>query len=179
MRSLSPLLALAILLPACGSEEKPDEPLPGPVGELTLRSPAFRNGSAIPGRYTCAGEGISPPLAWSGVPRRTKELVLLMEDPDADRFVHWTVLAISPTLKRLTQGRVPRGAVETENSFGKRGWGPPCPPKGDEPHRYVFALYATSVRLGLGPDSAPDEVRQGLADRSLARGTLTGRFGRR
>jgi phosphatidylethanolamine-binding protein (PEBP) family uncharacterized protein len=68
--------------------------------------------------------------------------------------------------------------VETENSFGERGWGGPCPPEGDEPHRYVFALYALRRRLGLDRDASPDEVREGLADAGLARGTLTGRVGR-
>jgi Raf kinase inhibitor-like YbhB/YbcL family protein len=73
---------------------------------------------------------------------------------------------------------VPGGAVETDNSFGKRGWAGPCPPEGDEPHRYVFALYATDAELGLGADASPDEVRSRLAAHSLARGRLTARFGR-
>jgi Raf kinase inhibitor-like YbhB/YbcL family protein len=73
---------------------------------------------------------------------------------------------------------VPRGAVETDNSFGKRGWGAPCPPKGDKSHRYVFALYATDAPLSLDEHSSPDEVRQALADHGLARGVLTARYRR-
>ena len=73
---------------------------------------------------------------------------------------------------------MPAGAIETENSFGKRGWGPPCPPKGAAPHRYVFALYAADRPLGLGAQASPDAVRAALAGHALARGVLTVRFGR-
>jgi Raf kinase inhibitor-like YbhB/YbcL family protein len=152
--------------------------LPGATRRLTLTSAAFQDGAPIPTRYTCDGAGRSPPLAWSGIPRETKELALVAQDLDAARFVHWTVLGISPSETRLPEGRVPHGALETENGFGRHGWGGPCPPKGEAPHRYVFALYAESTRLKLGRDATPEEVRQRLAKDSIARGTLTGRFGR-
>jgi Raf kinase inhibitor-like YbhB/YbcL family protein len=113
------------------------------------------------------------------VPPQARELALVVEDPDAGRFVHWTVLKIAPTQRRLGEGSVPSGAVETDNSFGKHGWGAPCPPKGDEPHRYIFAVYATDAPLDLDERSSPDEVRRQLAEHGLARGVLTGRYGRR
>ena len=172
------IVAVGVLLSACGGGEKAEEPLPSAAAKLQLRSPAFRDGGTIPKRHTCEGRDLSPPLSWSGMPRRTRQLALLVEDPDADRFVHWTVLEIPGGGTRLQEGRVPPGAMETENSFGKRGWTGPCPPDGDRPHRYVFALYATDADLGLGADSSPDEVRARLAGHSLARGTLTARFGR-
>jgi Raf kinase inhibitor-like YbhB/YbcL family protein len=143
-----------------------------------LSSPAFRDGATIPNRFTCSGDGISPPLAWSDVSRETKELALLVEDPDADRFPHWTVLGIPPANDGIAAGRAPRGTVETKNGFGDRGWGGPCPPKGEPPHRYVFTLYALDAPLGLGADASPDEVRRAVGEHALARGTLTGRFGR-
>ena len=46
------------------------------------------------------------------------------------RFLHWTVLGIPPSSAGIAEGRVPKGAVVTENSFGKPGWGAPCPPGG-------------------------------------------------
>jgi Raf kinase inhibitor-like YbhB/YbcL family protein len=121
---------------------------------------------------------VSPPLAWSGIPDRARELALLVDDPDADRFPHWTVLAIPPADDGIATGRTPRGAVETENGFGDRGWGGPCPPEGEPPHRYVFTLYALDATLELGGDASPDDVRRAVRDHALARGTLTGRFGR-
>lgn len=172
------LLLLAALPAGCGGGDKPSEPLPEAARSITITSPAFRDGGSIPKRFTCDGNGSSPALRWSGVPARARELTLVVEDPDADRFVHWTVLSIPADAAGTAEGRVPAGAVETENSFGKRGWGGPCPPEGDDPHRYVFALYAADAPLGLGKDSSPDEVRAALSDHAIARGTLTGRFGR-
>lgn len=172
------LVAAATLLAGCGGGDKADEPLPEAGGKLRLESPAFHQGGDIPTKFSCDGADVSPALAWRGVPSGTRELALVMEDPDAGGFVHWTVLGIRPGTSRVREGQIPAGAVETENSFGERGWGGPCPPEGDEPHRYVFALYALRRRLGLDRDASPDEVRAGLADAGLARGTLTGRFGR-
>jgi Raf kinase inhibitor-like YbhB/YbcL family protein len=179
VRSLGPLVAvIVLLLAACGGGEKAGEPLPRAAGMLRLASPAFPPGGTIPRRFTCDGDGTSPPLAWSGVPRGARELALVVEDPDADRFVHWTVLRIAPARRRIAAGSAPPGAVQTDNSFGHRGWGAPCPPKGDAPHRYVFALYAAGAPLDLNADSSPDDVRRELAAHALARGLLTGRFGR-
>jgi Raf kinase inhibitor-like YbhB/YbcL family protein len=101
-----------------------------------------------------------------------------VEDPDADRFVHWSLLDIPAGTKGLAKGRVPNGAVQTENGFGDRKWGGPCPPEGKEPHRYVFALYALKRPLGLGTDASADEVREKIAASDLAGDTLIGKYGR-
>jgi Raf kinase inhibitor-like YbhB/YbcL family protein len=166
------------LLAGCGGGDTPSEPLPKAAATIRLSSPAFDDGGTIPDRFTCSGEGVSPPLRWSGVPARARELELLVEDPDADRFVHWTLLAIPPKTAALAEGRVPAGSVQTENGFGDNRWGGPCPPEGDGPHRYVFSLYAADAPLDLGADASPDDVRSAVAEHALGRGTLTGRFGR-
>jgi Raf kinase inhibitor-like YbhB/YbcL family protein len=170
MRRVALLCALA--LAGCGGGEKPSGPLPEAGAKLSLTSSAFTDGGTIPTRFTCSGAGAAPPLAWSGVPQAARELTLVVEDPDAGNFVHWTVLGIPATARSV------RGGVETKNSFGKRGWGAPCPPKGDAPHRYVFALYADRAPLGLGENATPDQVRSKLAEQAIARGVLTGRYGR-
>jgi Raf kinase inhibitor-like YbhB/YbcL family protein len=171
-------LVVLLLLAGCGGGEKASAPLPAPEARLALSSPAFGEGSTLPVRYTCAGEGVSPPLAWADVPADARELTLVVEDPDAGRFVHWTVLKIDPASRSVAEGAVPAGGVQTRNSFGKRGWGAACPPKGASPHRYVFALYASREPLGLGADATPDEVRGKLAKLAVARGVLTVHFGR-
>ena len=170
--------ALCALIAGCGGAEKPAAPLPDPGAPLTLSSPVFADGATLPVRFTCSGDGVSPPLSWSDVPKGARELTLVVEDPDAGRFVHWTVLRIPATTTGVDQDAVPEGGVETENSFGDRGWGAPCPPKGDPPHRYTFALYASREPLGLGADATPDAVRAKLAKLAIARGVITGRFGR-
>jgi Raf kinase inhibitor-like YbhB/YbcL family protein len=172
-------LALAVVvLAGCGGGDKPSEELPKAPATVTLTSPAFHDGATIPTRYTCSGAGGSPPLAIAGVPRAARELALVVEDPDAGRFVHWSVLGIAPGTTAIRAGAAPPGSVEPKNSFGDPGWGAPCPPEGDAPHHYVFALYALDSKLALGADASPDDVRSALAGHALARGTLTGRFGR-
>lgn len=170
MRRAALLCALA--LAGCGGGDKPSGPLPDAAAKLSLTSPAFHDGGTLPTRFTCSGEGTAPPLAWSGVPKAARELTLVVEDPDAGDFIHWTVLRMPPAARSV------QGGIETKNSFGKRGWGAACPPKGDAPHRYVFALYATKAPLGLGQDATPDQVRSKLAELAIARGVLTARYGR-
>ena len=50
---------------------------------LSISSTAFASGAAIPSRFTCEGDDISPPLSITGVPLATKSLVLIVDDPDA------------------------------------------------------------------------------------------------
>ena len=101
----------------------------------------------------------------------------MVQDPDADNFLHWTVLGIPPDTHSLV-GKLPAGTVETENGFGDHGWGAPCPPEGDAAHRYVFAIYALDAPLGLDENASGGEVRGAIAKHALAAGQLTGRFGR-
>jgi hypothetical protein len=147
-------------------------PAGAPPAGFALSSPAL--GETIPGRYTCDGAGTSPSLRWSGAPRAA-ELVLVVQDPDAPggTFVHWTAFAIVAR----TVGFIPAGARlrSGENSAGKTGWTPPCPPKGDKPHRYEFSLYALRRPSGLKPGASPEQVRAKLAG-APARGSFTATY---
>jgi Raf kinase inhibitor-like YbhB/YbcL family protein len=107
------------------------------------------------------------------VPKEAKELVLFVDDPDAPggSFIHWTVYGISPSAKSI-----PPGALQGENSAGKPGYTGPCPPEGDDPHRYVFALYALEKQSGLARGASPDEVRSVLDRSALARGQLIAKY---
>jgi Raf kinase inhibitor-like YbhB/YbcL family protein len=103
-----------------------------------------------------------------------------MEDPDAPggTFVHWTVYKIPPTARRFDEGKAPPGAQQGENSFGKTGYGGPCPPEGAKAHRYVFALYALRSTLNLDQGAKPDEVHDAIGKQAIARGQLIGTFKR-
>jgi Raf kinase inhibitor-like YbhB/YbcL family protein len=168
---------LSALLAGCGGDN-PSKELPDAPATMRLASTAFDDGRTIPKRFTCLGEDVSPPLAILDPPPQTREIALVVEDPDADHFVHWSVLDIAPDTALIGAGKVPASAVQTENGFGDKQWGGPCPPEEDQPHRYVFAIYALDAPLRLDAHAAADEVRDALAEHALARGTLTGRFGR-
>ena len=92
--------------------------------------------------------------------------------------MHWTVYAIPPTHRRLRRGQAATGAPQGENSFGDDGYGGPCPPEGDEAHRYSFSLYALKTELDLEQGAKPDEVRKQIEKHALARGSLVGTFKR-
>jgi hypothetical protein len=127
---------------------------PTTVTTLRLTSPAFRDGQPIPTEYTCVGDDVSPPLAWTGVPAGTAELALVVRDPDADGFVHWVIAGLPPDVGGLARADPPSQAVEQLNDFGRLGWSGPCPPSGT--HTYDFRIYALSEPSGIaaGADGA-------------------------
>jgi Raf kinase inhibitor-like YbhB/YbcL family protein len=173
-------LLLALSIAACGGGDTVEGPAPSAPVQIRLSSPAFAAGAMIPPRYTCDGNDTSPPLVWTKPPEAARELALLMEDPDAPNgtFAHWTVYGIAPMTIVLDANQPPTNAEEGENSFGKRGYSGPCPPKGDKPHHYVFTLYALDSAPKLAPGAKPADVRKAIAKRAIARGHLVGRFKR-
>lgn len=127
---------------------------------LVLTSSAFDVGGTIPVEFTCDGAGKSPPLSWGSVPERTVELALTVTDTDASGFVHWVVAGLDPSVQAVTTGVVPDGAVQARNDKGTVGWTGPCPPKGSNPHHYIFTLYALTGPSGVtmrmkGTDAIP------------------------
>ena len=175
------MVCLLVVVAGCGGGgNKSAEPAPDAPPGIELTSSAFKAGGTIPAKYTCDGKETSPPLAWADVPAGTKSLALLVEDPDAPggTYTHWTVYGIAPTVRRFAQGKAPTPAQQGENSFGDDRYGGPCPPKGDQPHHYVFNLYALRADLGLEPGAKPDDVRAAIKKQAVARGSLIGTFRR-
>lgn len=145
---------------------------------MQLFSPAFTHQSAIPSRYTCDGDDVNPPLEIAGVPAGTTSLALIVDDPDAPMgtWVHWTVWNIPPDTHTISQRSVPRGAVEGLTSFGKPGWGGPCPPSGT--HRYFFKLYALDTVLNLDPSTDKAALERAMEGHVLVRSELIGLYQR-
>jgi Raf kinase inhibitor-like YbhB/YbcL family protein len=73
---------------------------------VELSSSAFAAGQPIPRRYSCAGEDLSPPLAWRAVPADAVSLALIVDDPDAPgrTFTHWLAWGINPDAGGLGEG---------------------------------------------------------------------------
>ena len=104
----------------------------------------------------------------------------LIEDPDAPggTFLHWSVWGIPGNASGLQQGVPTGGLQQGTNGFGNVGYGPPCPPKGGAPHRYVFTLYALSQPLAAGNGASGDEVQKAIGDVAIAKGSFTTMYGR-
>lgn len=154
---------------------------------LSLTSPAFADGAAIPQQFTCDGANRSPTLSWSGAPDSTAAYALLVEDPDAPGgpFIHWVIYDIPATVHALPEGvaKGPTvaslgGAKQGATGFkGTPGYGGPCPPKGPA-HHYHFRLFALDKSLGLEAGASRDDVVKAMRGHELARGELVGTYAR-
>ncbi len=153
-----------------------------------LTSPEIAEGQTAPDwmvydDYACGGDNRSPELHWTNPPKDTKSFVLTAFDPDAPRaqgWMHWVVLDIPADVDALPAhaghedgSGLPRGARSIANSYGKTGYGGPCPPKGSGPHRYVFTLYAMPTdKTAYTLSSVGKSTNDWLAARALSSTTL-------
>lgn len=152
---------------------------------LSLSSSAFASNGAIPAKYTCEGDDVSPPLAWSGVPAGTKSLALIVDDPDAPdpaqprmTWVHWVLYDIPPTASGLPEAvakaALPSGTREGLNDWGRTGYGGPCPPIGR--HRYFHKLYALDTVLPELNKPKKAALESAMQGHILEQATLIGTY---
>jgi hypothetical protein len=169
-------LVVGIGLAACSGGSSPEETTMASGSTITLTSTAFEEGGAIPARYGCDGDDVSPPLAWEGAPDGAGAFALLVTDPDAGGFVHWVLTDIPGDARELPEGQGDEIGTPGRNSGGGTGWTGPCPPSGE--HRYQFRLYAMPEPLQLGPSATADDVRAAVSDSSIGQGMLTAVYAR-
>ena len=148
---------------------------PAGAAQFTLTSPDIKPGGTIGDEFVfnnfgCTGQNVSPALSWKGAPAGTKGYVLTVYDPDAPTgsgFWHWVMYNIPASVTSLPQGA------------GAPGYGGPCPPKGDKPHRYIFTIYAVNTdKLDVPPNPTAAVVGFVTHYATLAKASFTARFGR-
>jgi Raf kinase inhibitor-like YbhB/YbcL family protein len=183
MKTSALLLALLLL------------PLAAHAGGFTLSSPDVGPKTPIANKFVfkgfgCEGENVSPALAWQGAPKDTKSFALTVYDPDAPTgsgWWHWVMIDIPANAVELPQGagdpaaaKAPQGARQMRTDFGAPGWGGPCPPKGDKPHRYIFILHALKVdKLDVPEDATAALVGFMIHANELGRAGFTANYGRK
>ena len=172
------LVVAAFLLTASGCGAEPKEPDVNVPQTITVTSSAFAENETVPSRYTCDGENVSPPLAWTGVPSEAAALALVVDDPDAPRgtFTHWVVLDIPVSESGSDEAGVPGAGVQAKNSAGDAGWFGPCPPSGT--HHYRFTVYALSTPTGLADGTSLDRALRAIEERTVGWGRLTVTYAR-
>jgi len=140
--------------------------------------------------FGCEGHNVSPSLTWKDPPAGTKSFAVTVYDPDAPTgsgWWHWVVFNIPGDARSLPLGagapgstKLPKGAVQSITDFGTPGYGGPCPPRGDRPHRYIFTVHALKVdKLDLDDKAMPALVGFTLTSNRLARATFTATYSRR
>jgi len=129
----------------------------------------------IPRKYTCDGRDVNPSLNIEDLPKETKSLVLIVDDPDAPMgtWVHWVVWNIPPA-KEILEDSVP--GTEGVNDFQRHSYGGPCPPSGT--HRYFFKVYALDAKLELSPNSRKRDLEKAMEGHILAKGEIIGLYSR-
>jgi len=169
--------------------------VPAAHGQFTLTSADFQAGGTLAQEQAfdgmgCTGANVSPALRWSNPPPGTKSFALLLHDPDAPTggagWWHWIAYDIPATTTELAKGAgkpdgsaMPAGAKSVANDYGTPGYGGPCPPEGDKPHRYVFTLYALSVdKLALPKGAHAPVVGFVVNANTIGKASITGMYGR-
>ena len=162
---------------------------------FVLTSPDIADGATIATRFVfnsfgCTGDNVSPALRWQGAPAGTKSFAVTVYDPDAPTgsgWWHWVVFNLPASTTSLPLGagdkagsKLPAGAVQGRTDFGAPGWGGPCPPVGDTPHRYHFTLHALKVeKLELPPGATAALAGYMINANSIGKARLTGLYGRK
>jgi len=140
--------------------------------------------------FGCAGGNISPTLTWKDPPAGTKSFAVTVFDPDAPTgsgWWHWVVFNLPPDTRTLlagagnpASGKLPKGAVQSLTDFGVPGYGGPCPPKSDRPHRYVFTVHALEVeKLDLDEKAMPAMVGFMITTNRIDKATFTSTYSRK
>jgi Raf kinase inhibitor-like YbhB/YbcL family protein len=164
---------------------------------FTVRSNSFKDGDYLAQEHIlsadygfgCEGGNKSPHLAWSGAPAGTKSFAVTCFDPDAPTgsgFWHWLVINIPANVTELpldaghrSSSKLPNGALATRTDFGTPGYGGPCPPAGDHPHRYLFTVFAAgSETLQATADTSAAVIGFQLHFNTLAKAAIMGLYKR-
>ena len=153
---------------------------------MKITSTAFAQDAAIPAKYTCEGSDLSPPLAWSEVPAKTKSFALIVDDPDAPdpaapkmTWVHWVLYNLPAEATGLPEAAkaLPRGTLQGLNDWKRTRYGGPCPPVGR--HRYFHKLYALDVVLPDLGQPTKAQVEAAMKGHVIAHAELIGTYQKR
>lgn len=164
------------------------------AGGFALTSPTIEPGAGLGldqvfDGFGCTGKNQSPALTWSAGPAGTKSYALTVYDPDAPTgsgWWHWLVYNIPVNVTVLEAGagdasgrRLPAGAVQGRSDYGTRAFGGACPPVGDEPHHYVFTVYALkTAKIDLPVEASAALIGFMINANTLDKASLTARYGR-
>lgn len=150
-----------------------------------LTSTGFSGGQRIPRRYTCEGEDLSPPLAWTDTPSSARSFMLVCDDPDAPAgtWHHWALFDMPAAVTKLNEGLSHDAHVEAMrqaiNDFGEAGYRGPCPPRGHGTHHYHFRMLALDVdKLSVKERAKCKEAEAAARSHVIATAELIGTYSR-
>ncbi|MBY0386297.1 YbhB/YbcL family Raf kinase inhibitor-like protein [bacterium] len=160
------------------------------AADLKVESKSIKEAQPINNIYVfngfgCSGQNKSPHLKWSPGPKGTKFYAVSAYDPDAPTgsgWWHWVMINIPANVTELPEGasgsNLPQGAVETRTDFAKQGYGGPCPPVGDKPHRYFFKVFALKDKVPVESDAPGAMAGYYMNSLKIAEGQIMGIYSR-
>ena len=140
------------------------------MSEFSIISSNFDEGEEIPKEFGYKFENKEPKLDFKNVPKGTKSIGLIMDDPDAMAavgkiWVHWLQYFDYPSQNLILEGKT---------DFGEIGYGGPAPPNGR--HTYIFKGYALDVKLDLKEGYSKQDLEDAMKGHIIAKTKLTGTF---
>jgi Raf kinase inhibitor-like YbhB/YbcL family protein len=163
-------LATAVALAGCGLLSQ-GVTITAPA-VMTVSSAAVARGELL-SRFTCAGSRVlSPPINWSGEPKGTQSVAIVVDDADApiSPYVYWVVFDIQPGTSGIQAGQLPPGARQSRGTAGYDRYAPPCP--GPSGHDYRFTVYALNRMLNLPNGTSLLSAWRAIAAATIGRGRL-------
>ena len=164
------------------------------AGNFRLTSPTIKDKGKIGNEHIyngfgCTGGNTSPELRWERAPKGTKSFAVTVYDPDAPTgsgWWHWVIFNIPADTMTLPVGAgkpdgggAPQGSIQSMTDFGQPGYGGPCPPSGDKPHRYIFTVYALKVdQIPLNKEASGAMAGFYLNQNVLGKASFTAKYGR-
>lgn len=131
---------------------------------LKLTSPAVKDGEKLPVEYTGDGDSASPPLAWTGIPKGTQSLVLIMHhlDPEGKTKIYWLMYDIDPKTTSVAKNATGFGKMGMSTVHNRIEYAPPHS-QGPGEKKYVLTLFALSAKPDLSKAETPITVEPVLA----------------
>ena len=142
-----------------------------------LTSPAVKDGEKLPVEFTGDGDGASPPLAWTGMPKGTQSLVLIMHhlDPEGKTKIYWLMHDINPQTTSVAENATDFGKMGISTVHHRVEYASPHS-KGPGEKKYVLTLFALSAKPDLSQAESPitvDPLLAAMKGKILAAADLT------
>ena len=189
MRNARFLLAAGVAVAALGAIATGGKAASAP---FMVTSSSFSDGGMLSNKNAaddpmrmCGGQNVSPALAWSNAPAKTKSYAIFMFDPDGrlgEGVSHWVAYGIPANVTSFAEGEI---AKESKKFIGGKGtrdnalYVGPCPPVGDTPHHYVFTVVASDLEPGaLKPGMTREQLYAALSGHAVVGASIVGKFAR-
>lgn len=151
---------------------------PAPKSHLSVTSPAFENGRAIPCRNTQYCGNAFPGLAWTAGPAGTRSYVVIMQGPGEgpETSIHLTVFNISARVRQLPTGMIdpPAGASLGPNVHGLHHTYAGPHPHGRAHNVYHLQVFALDGRVHPTSPVTFNKLITTMRGHVLASGELVG-----